>query len=53
MYHGHGIFLVAPDGTPRLRGSNGSSLTQDRCTVCTKHAIGSETVLGTPDGTPG
>jgi hypothetical protein len=27
--------------------------TQDRCTVCTKHAIGSEIILGAPDGTPG
>jgi hypothetical protein len=26
--------------------------TQDRCTVCAEHAIGSEIVLGTPDGTP-
>jgi hypothetical protein len=26
--------------------------TQNRCTVCTKHAIGSETVLGAPGGTP-
>jgi hypothetical protein len=26
-------------------------LTQDRCTVCTKHTIGSETVLHAPDGT--
>jgi hypothetical protein len=27
-------------------------LTQDRCTVCAKHTIGSETVLGAHDGTP-
>ena len=27
-------------------------LTQDRCTVCVKHAIGSEVILGAPDGTP-
>jgi tetrahydrodipicolinate N-succinyltransferase len=27
--------------------------TQDRGTVCAKHAIGSETILGAPDGTPG
>jgi hypothetical protein len=27
--------------------------TQDRCTVHVEHAIGSEFVLGTPDGTPG
>jgi hypothetical protein len=27
--------------------------TQDRCTVCNEHAIGSKTVLGTPDGTQG
>jgi hypothetical protein len=26
-------------------------LTQDRCTVCAKHTIGSEIVLGKPDGT--
>ena len=25
---------------------------QDRCMVCTKRTIGSETVLDTPDGTP-
>jgi hypothetical protein len=27
-------------------------LTQDRCTVCAEHTIGSEIVLDTPDGTP-
>jgi hypothetical protein len=27
-------------------------LVQDRCTVCTKHTIGSEVVLDAPDGTP-
>ena len=27
-------------------------LTQDRCTVCVKHTIGSEIVLDAPDGTP-
>ena len=26
---------------------------QDRCTVCAKHTIGSETVLDAPDGTLG
>jgi hypothetical protein len=25
--------------------------TQDRCMVCAEHAIGSEIVLGAPDGT--
>ena len=25
---------------------------QDRCTVCAKHTIGLEIVLGAPDGTP-
>ena len=25
---------------------------QDRCTVCIKHAIGSEIILDTPNGTP-
>ena len=25
---------------------------QDRCTVCAKQTIGSETVLDAPDGTP-
>jgi hypothetical protein len=25
---------------------------QDTCMVCAEHAIGSEIVLGTPDGTP-
>jgi hypothetical protein len=27
-------------------------LTQDRCTVCTEHTIGSEIILDAPDGTP-
>ena len=27
-------------------------LTQDRCTVCAKHTIGSEIILDAPDGTP-
>ena len=27
-------------------------LTQDRCMVCAKHTIGSETILDAPDGTP-
>ena len=27
-------------------------LTQDRCTVCVKHTIGSEIILYAPDGTP-
>ena len=27
-------------------------LTQDRCTVCIEHTIGSEIVLDAPDGTP-
>ena len=27
-------------------------LTQDRCTVCAEHAIGSEIILDAPDGTP-
>ena len=27
-------------------------LTEDRCTVCPEHAIGSEIVLDAPDGTP-
>ena len=26
-------------------------LTQDRCTICVKHTIGSEIILDTPDGT--
>jgi hypothetical protein len=26
-------------------------LTQDRCTVCAEHSIGSEIILDTPDGT--
>jgi hypothetical protein len=26
--------------------------TQDRCTVCAKHTIGSEIILGANDGTP-
>ena len=31
---------------------DGVSVVQDRCTVYTKHTIGSETVLDAPDGTP-
>ena len=27
-------------------------LTQDRCTVCVEHTIGSEIILDAPDGTP-
>jgi hypothetical protein len=27
-------------------------LVQDKCTVCTKHTIGSEIILDTPDGIP-
>ena len=27
-------------------------LTQDRCTVCVKHAIGLEIILDAPNGTP-
>jgi hypothetical protein len=27
-------------------------LTQDRCTVCAEHTIGSEIIFGAPDGTP-
>ena len=27
-------------------------LTQDRCTVCVEHIIGSEIILDVPDGTP-
>ena len=27
-------------------------LTQDRCMVCVKHAIGLEIILDAPDGTP-
>jgi hypothetical protein len=29
-----------------------TNLTQDRCTVCTKHTIGSEIILDVPSGTP-
>jgi hypothetical protein len=56
------IVLDASDGTPRLRGSSGSSfwsiwkivliLMQDRCMVCTERTIGSEIVLDAPDGNP-
>jgi hypothetical protein len=28
------------------------TLTQDRCTVCAEHSIGSEIVLDAPDGSP-
>jgi hypothetical protein len=27
-------------------------LAQNRCTVCTKRTMGSEIILGAPDGTP-
>jgi hypothetical protein len=27
-------------------------LTQDRCTVCAEHTIGSEIILDAPDGSP-
>jgi hypothetical protein len=27
-------------------------LTQDGCTICAKHTIGSEIILDAPDGTP-
>jgi len=27
-------------------------LVQDRCMVCAKHTIGSDIILGAPDGTP-
>ena len=27
-------------------------LVKDRCTICTEHTIGSEIILGAPDGTP-
>ena len=27
-------------------------LTQDRCTVCAEHTVGSEIALDTPEGTP-
>ena len=59
---GSEIILDAPDGTPRLRGSSGSSfsvclemvliMTQDRCTVYAEHTIGSEIVLDANDGSP-
>ena len=29
-----------------------ANLTQDPCTVCAEHTIGSEIVLDAPDGTP-
>ena len=31
---------------------NSANLDVDRCTVCAKRTIGSETVLDAPDGTP-
>jgi hypothetical protein len=56
------IILDTPDGTPRLRGSIGSSfrprleivliLTQHRCTVCAERTIGSEIISDAPDETP-
>jgi hypothetical protein len=59
---GSEIVLDAPDGTPRLRGSSGSSirsilevvliLKQDRCTVCVKSSIDTEVILDAHNGTP-
>ena len=59
---GSEIVLDAPDGTPTLQVSSGTTfsvhleivliMTQDRCMVCAKRTIGSEIVLDTPDGTP-
>jgi hypothetical protein len=55
------IILDTLDGTPRWRGSNGSSflsvwilliLRQDSCTVCTECTVGSEIILNALDGTP-
>jgi hypothetical protein len=28
------------------------NLTQDRCTVCAEHPVGSEIILDAPEGTP-
>jgi uncharacterized membrane protein len=28
------------------------ALTQDRCTICAEHTMGSKIMLDTPDGTP-
>ena len=59
---GSGILLDTPDGTPRRRGSSGSSfsvrleivltMTKVRCTVCAERTIGSEIVLDAADGNP-
>ena len=58
---GSEIVLDAPDGTPRRRGSSGSSfwrleivliLTRDGCTVGAERTIGSEIILDALDGTP-
>ena len=58
---GSEIVLDAPDGTPRQRGSRGSSfwrleivliLTRDGCTVGAERTIGSEIILDALDGTP-
>jgi hypothetical protein len=50
---GSEIVLDALGGTPRLRGSSGSSIqSKYRCTVRTKHTIGSEIILDAPGGTP-
>jgi hypothetical protein len=54
------IVLDAPDGTPRLRGSSGSTvrleivliLMQDSCSICAERTIDSEIILDTPNGTP-
>jgi hypothetical protein len=51
---GSKIILDAPDGTPRLRGSCGTSFqtvwrllvfVQYRCMVCTEHTTGSKNIL--------
>jgi hypothetical protein len=60
-YRGMEMFLVAPDGTPSDEGQvearfgllgEGLISMPNRCTVYAEHAIGSEIISGTHDGTP-
>ena len=48
----HQMVLLGDVGQVESRfGLLGPVSVQDRCTVCAEHTIGSEIILGTPDGT--
>jgi hypothetical protein len=62
MYHGHKNLFGQTRGTSLVMCIKWKLILvyleielismQDRCTVCAESVIGSEIVLGTPDGTP-